>query len=112
MYEQILRQIKDFIMRGELTEGEALPSIRTLAKELQISVITSKRAYDELENEGYIVTVGGKGSFVAAQSKEMLKEVRLKIVEEKLADAVNAAKMAEISLQELNQMLELLYEEV
>lgn len=112
IYEQIARQIKNMIMRGELTEGDMLPSIRSLAKELQISVITTKRAYQELENDGYIVTVQGKGSFVAAQNKELLKEMRLKIVEEKLAEAVDAAKTIELTLEEMQEMLRILYEEV
>lgn len=112
IYEQIARQIKNMIMRGELREGDILPSIRSLAKELQISVITTKRAYQELENDGYIVTVQGKGSFVAAQNKELLKEMRLKIVEEKLAEAVDAAKTIELTLEEMQEMLRILYEEV
>lgn len=112
IYEQIARQIKNMIMRGELMEGDMLPSIRSLAKELQISVITTKRAYQELENEGYIVTVQGKGSFVATQNKELLKEMRLKIVEEKLAEAVDAAKAIELTLEELQEMLRIFYEEV
>jgi len=111
IYEQIVKQIKNLILQGELSDGNPLPSIRALAKELQISVITTKRAYDELEKEGYIVTVGGKGSFVAAQSKEMLKETRLKILEEKLIEAVNSAKIAGISLDELKEMIRVLYEE-
>ncbi len=112
IYEQIARQIKNMIMRGELREGDMLPSIRSLAKELQISVITTKRAYQELENDGYIVTVQGKGSFVAAQNKELLREMRLKIVEEKLAEAVDAAKTIELTLEEMQEMLRILYEEV
>lgn len=112
IYEQIARQIKNMIMRGELREGDMLPSIRSLAKELQISVITTKRAYEELENDGYIVTVQGKGSFVAAQNKELLREMRLKIVEEKLAEAVDAAKTIELTLEEMQEMLRILYEEV
>lgn len=111
IYEQIARQIKNMVMRGELKEGEMLPSIRNLAKELQISVITTKRAYDELEGDGYISSVPGKGSFIAAQNKELLKEIRIKVVEEKLAEAVDAAKSIELTLDELQQMLELFYEE-
>ena len=111
IYEQIATQIKDKIMRGELKEGELLPSIRNLAKELQISVITTKRAYEELEKDGYIVSVPGKGSYVAAQNKELLKEARLKIVEEKLLDSVEAGKTIGLTLNELTEMLKLLYEE-
>jgi len=112
IYEQIVKQIKNMVIRGELAENEMLPSIRSLAKDLQISVITTKKAYEELENDGYIVTVQGKGSFVAAQNKELLKEMRLKIVEEKLAEAVDAGRSIELSLEEMQEMLKILYEEV
>ncbi|MDO7786635.1 GntR family transcriptional regulator [Desulforamulus aquiferis] len=111
IYEQITSQIKELIMKGELREAEPLPSIRNLAKELQISVITTKRAYDELEKEGFIVTVPGKGSYVAAENKELLHEKRIKVVEEKLVEAVTAAKSIQISLGQLQEMLSLLYEE-
>ena len=111
IYEQIAQQIKDMIVNGEISEAEILPSIRNLAKELQISVITTKRAYEELEREGYIVSVPGKGSFVSAQNKDLLKEARIRIVEEKLAEAVSAARAIDISLEEMQEMLKLLYEE-
>lgn len=112
IYEQIIEQIKDHIMRGYLKESDPLPSIRSLAKDLHISVITTKRAYDELEKEGFIVTVAGKGSFVAAQNRELLRESRIKIVEEKIAEAVAAAKSAELTYHELEEMLRIFYEEV
>jgi GntR family transcriptional regulator len=111
IYEQIVMQIKDLIINGELSEAAMLPSIRNLAKELQISVITTKRAYDELEKEGYITTVPGKGTYVAAQNKELLKESRIRIVEDKLAEAVAAAKTVSISMEEMYEMLRILYEE-
>ncbi|WP_058485025.1 GntR family transcriptional regulator [Defluviitalea phaphyphila] len=111
IYEQIVKQIKNMIIRGDLAENEKLPSIRSLAKDLQISVITTKKAYEKLENDGYIVTVQGKGSFVAAKNKELLKEMRLKIVEEKLAEAVDAGRSIELSLEEMQEMLKILYEE-
>lgn len=111
IYEQIVQQIKKEILTGELQEGDALPSIRSLAKELQISVITTKRAYTELEREGLIETVGGKGSFVAGQNKELLREKRLSILEEKLAEVIEEAKLLQISRQELTEMLEVLSEE-
>ncbi|WP_075980242.1 GntR family transcriptional regulator [Bacillus massilinigeriensis] len=111
IYEQIMSQIKGLIMKGDLTPEQALPSIRNLAKELQISVITTKRAYDELEKEGYIVTVPGKGSFIASKNKELFREARIKIVEEKIAEAVSTAKYVGITLEELKEMLTLLYEE-
>lgn len=112
IYEQIARQIKAMIIQGKLKPGDPLPSIRGLAKELQISVITTKRVYDELEREGLIVSVGGKGSFVAEQNAEWLREKRLKLIEEKLAAVVRDARLVGLSLAELQQMLELLYEEV
>ncbi len=112
IYEQITEQIKSLIIKGELVEAELLPSIRVLAKELQISVITTKRAYDELEKDGYIVSVPGKGSFVGAQNMELLKEARIRIIEEKLIDAISAAKSIDISLDDLAKMLKLLFEEV
>jgi len=112
IYEQIVKQVKNMILRGELAENEMLPSIRSLARALQISVITTKKAYEELEKDGYIVTVQGKGSFVAAQNKELLKEMRLKIVEEKLAEAVDAGRSIDLSLEEMQKMLKILYEEV
>lgn len=111
IYEQITRQIKNSIIRGELAPGEMLPSIRNLAKQLQISVITTKRAYEELEREGFIETVTGKGSFVAGQNQELLRERRLKVVEDKLAEAVAESKILNISLKELQEMLQLLYED-
>ena len=111
IYEQIARQIKTQILAGELAEGDPLPSIRRLAMDLQISVITTKRAYDELEREGYINTVGGKGTFVAAQNQELLREKRMKIVEEKLLDAVSEARMMGLGPETLAEMLRLLYKE-
>lgn len=111
LYEQIVRQIKNAIIKGELQPGDLLPSIRSLAKELQISVITTKRAYEELERAGFIETVGGKGTYVAGQNKELLREKQLKIVEDKLAETVAEGKGLGISLAELQQMLKLLYEE-
>ncbi len=111
IYEQITRQIKNQIINGELKEGESLPSIRMLAKELGISVITTKRSYEELEKEGFIDTVGGKGSFVSQQNKEFLREKKMRIVEEKLTEAVTEARMLDISLKDLNEMLSILYRE-
>ncbi|WP_073076609.1 GntR family transcriptional regulator [Sporobacter termitidis] len=111
IYQQIVNQIRDAILRGDLTDGEPLPSIRALAKDLRISVITTKRAYDDLEQEGYIVTVLGKGSFVAERNAELLHESRLAIVEAKLEDAVNTAGVLDIDRAEVFRLLELLYEE-
>ncbi len=111
IYEQVTRQIKAQIINGELREGESLPSIRKLAQGLQISVITTKRAYDELEKEGFIDTVEGKGSFVAMQNKELLREKKMKIVEEKMVEAVEEARLLGITRAELEEMLGLLYGE-
>ena len=112
IYQQIVTQFKQLILEGDLNEAEGLPSIRTLAKELQISVITTKRAYEELERDGYIETVAGKGSFVAAQNKELLREKRLRVVEEKVTDAIAASKTAGLARQDLWEMFMLLYEEI
>jgi len=111
IYEQISRQIKSQIISGELAEGAPLLSIRRLAQDLQISVITTKRAYDELEREGFLDTVGGKGTFVAVQNKELLREKKMKIVEEKLAQAVDEARIMGIGISELIAMLRLLAKE-
>jgi GntR family transcriptional regulator len=111
IYEQIIKQIKSQIINDELKEGEPIPSIRRLAKELGISVITTKRAYEELEKEGFIDTVGGKGSFIAQQNRDFLREKKMRIVEEKLAEAVSEARMLDINLKDLNEMLSILYRE-
>lgn len=111
IYEQIIKQIKNNIIKGRLEEEEALPSIRGLAQELQISVITTKRAYEELEREGFIVTVPGKGSFVSSQNKELIKEKKLKIMEEKLIEVIEESKDLNISLEDLIEMLRFMYEE-
>ncbi len=111
IYRQIVQQIKGQIISGELPETVPLPSIRKLAHELQISVITTKRAYEELEKEGLIDTVGGKGTFVASQNQEFLREKRMKIVEGKLADALSEARLLGVSHEELMDMVRLLWEE-
>lgn len=112
IYEQIVKQIKNLILIGDLTEGDSLPSIRNLAQELRISVITTKRAYEELEKEGFVETVPGKGSFVAGQNKELLKEKRIRLIEEKLSQVVDESKLINLSLDELIEMLKILYEEI
>lgn len=111
IYLQIVNQLKDQIVKGELSESEALPSIRNLAKELKISVITTKRAYDELEREGFIVTVAGKGSYVAPINKDMSWETKVKLIEEHIAEAVTEAKQIGFTYEELQEMLKLVYEE-
>jgi GntR family transcriptional regulator len=111
IYEQIVRQIKAEIIAGTAEEGAALPSIRALAHDLQVSVITTKRAYDELEQEGFLNSVGGKGTFVAAQNPAFLREKRMKLVEEKLSAAVAEARLLGVGLNELTEMLRLLHAE-
>lgn len=111
IYLQIKEQIKEQILHGELKEKTSLPSIRKLARDLQISVITTKKAYEELEREGFIETFPGKGSFVAAQNKQLLKEKQLKLVEDQLAKVINDSKAFNIDLEEIISILTLLYEE-
>ncbi|MBV1821314.1 GntR family transcriptional regulator [Clostridium cochlearium] len=109
IYQQIVNQIKNLILSEKLKEGENLPSIRNLAKELSISVITTKRAYDELEKEGFIETTPGKGSFVASQNKEMFREKKLRIIDEKLAEVINDCKLMNLSLEEIIEMIKIIY---
>lgn len=108
IYEQIAQQIKDAILTGELAEGELLPSIRALANDLRISVITTKRAYAELEASGFVNTVQGKGTFVSGGNIEMLREEQLKNIEDLLSQASELAKTAGIEQDELHEMLDLL----
>ena len=111
IYEQITDQIKTSILSGELQEGQALPSMRALARDLRISVITTKRAYEDLERDGFVVTVAGKGCFVAPRNLVLMREEHRKKVEEALTKAIEQAKAASIDLPELVEMLTLLYEE-
>ncbi|OLS02292.1 GntR family transcriptional regulator [Tissierella creatinophila] len=112
IYEQISSQIKSMIIKGELHVGDSLPSIRGLARDLQVSVITTKRAYEELEKEGFIETMQGKGSFVAMQNKGLLKEKKLKIIEDKLLEVVKESRLLGIDYNEIEEMLKILFEEV
>lgn len=109
IYDQITRQVKAAILQGALREGDALPSMRLLAKDLRISVITTKRAYEELERDGFLVTVPGKGCFVAPQNPELAREDTLRRVEEHLTRAVDAAKVGGVSLEEMTSTLNILY---
>lgn len=111
IYEQIVTQVKSAILAGELAEGEALPSMRLLAKELRISLITTKRAYEELEREGFVVTVPGRGSFVAAANWELLREEHRRRMEEYLAAAAAAARMGGVTRDEMMQVAGLFYDE-
>ncbi len=111
IYDQIASQIKNMIMLGDLKTGDALPSMRLLAKELRISVITTKRAYEDLERDGFIESITGKGSFVSAGNTEFLREQQLRIVEDYLQKAVDTAKKSGITPEELTQIITLLYRE-
>lgn len=108
IYLQIKNQIKASIISGKLRAEEQLPSIRYLAKELRVSVITTKRAYDELEIEGFINSVQGKGSFVSIQNKELIREEQLRKVEASLLDAIKGAELVGLSIEELKDLLETL----
>ena len=110
IYEQITDKVKEQIMTGALAAGDALPSMRLLAKELRISVITTKRAYEELERDGFLENVPGKGCFVAPQNRELLREAQLRKEEEKLSQAVDEARKGGFPLEELQEMLNLLYQ--
>ena len=110
IYAQITDQIRSQILSGRLKEGDALPSIRLLAKELRISVITTKRAYEDLEQAGFINTLPGKGSFVAAQNQELHREEALRQVEEHLTHALEAARLGGITGDEVKETLQLLLE--
>ena len=110
IYEQITRQLRAKIVSGELTAGQALPSMRLLARELRISVITTKRAYEDLERDGFILTQQGRGSFVADQNPALLREEHLKKVEDCLQGAVDAARLGGIGYDEVAETLRLLWE--
>lgn len=110
IYEQIVSQIKAGIMQGALKEGEQLPSIRALANDLHVSVITTKRAYADLEEQGFVQTVQGKGSFVTDGNAELLKEERLKVIEGHLQKAFDEAAVADVPTEELHVMLDALAE--
>lgn len=110
IYEQITDQIKAQIMAGSLKAGDPLPSMRTLAADLRVSVITTKRAYNDLEAEGFIETVTGKGSFVAAQDPQLLRESNLREAEAHIGSAVEVARRAGISREELHEILDIEYD--
>ncbi|EGT0014078.1 MAG: GntR family transcriptional regulator [Clostridium perfringens] len=110
IYEQIAKAIKNEILSGDLKENSALPSIRSLASELRVSVITTKRAYEELERDGFIYTLPGKGSYVEEQNKELLMEEKLREIEEKLGEAIDIANSIGLTFEELVGMLKTLKE--
>lgn len=111
IYEQITSQIKEMIMKGELSPGEAMPSMRKLAKSLHVSVITTQRAYDDLQRDGFIVTVPAKGTFVSAQNRDFIREENLRRMEELLSEACIRARESGLSLEELQSVLSMIYKE-
>lgn len=111
IYEQITDQLKQAILSGVLMTGDALPSIRALAKELKISVMTTKRAYADLERDGFIETIAGKGSYVAGRNQDFLREELIRQVEIHLTKAVSVARLANVNKEELHELLDLLLEE-
>ncbi len=111
IYEQIKEQIKSKIISNELKAGEMLPSIRSLAKDLRISVITTKNAYEQLEQEGYVETIVAKGTYVANKNIEIIREEQLQKVENLIDTAVSIAKISKISKEEIKNMIDILYEE-
>ena len=111
LYQQIKDQIKDAILREELVEGDALPSIRSFGNDLKVSVLTIRRVYDELEKEGFITSQVGIGTFVSTSNIELLRESKRRLVEKKMLDMIQTAKSLNISKEELNAMMDILYEE-
>lgn len=109
IYEQIYRQIKEMILSGVLKAGDALPSMRVLAQQLRISVITTKRAYEELERDGFIESFTGKGSFVRSKSSELIREENLKIIDASISAACDAAVKCGISADELKELIDIMY---
>ena len=112
LYKQIKDQIKDAILKEELSEGDPLPSIRAFANDLSVSVLTVRRVYDELEREGFIVSQVGIGTFVSASNIELLRESKRRIVEQKMQYMIQTAKSLKISKDELNAMMDILYDEI
>lgn len=111
IYKQITDQIKAMIIDGTLKAGDSMPSMRLLAKSLHVSVITAQHAYEDLQKDGFIETIAGKGTFVASQNKDFIKEEQLKLIQDKVEDAVKIAKIYDVSLETVEDMLKLIYEE-
>ncbi len=111
IYEQIKQQVKSAILSGELQEDEALPSLRTLAKELKISVLTITRAYNELEEEGFVKNIQGRGCFVMGRGSELIREQMVCKIENNLAEAISTARLADLSPDELHRLLDILWKE-
>ncbi|GGG01811.1 GntR family transcriptional regulator [Paenibacillus aceti] len=111
LYQQIKDQIKDAILMEELVDGEALPSIRSFANDLKVSVLTIRRVYEELEQEGFATSQVGKGTFVTSGNLELLKDSKRRLVEQKMQDMIKTAKSLNISKEDLRAMMDILYEE-
>lgn len=111
LYQQIKEQIKDSIFKGEIAAGDQLPSIRNFATDLNVSVLTIRRVYDELEQEGFITSQVGIGTFISAGNLELLRDSKRRIVEQKMQELIQTAKTLRISKEELNSMMDILYEE-
>ena len=111
LYQQIKDQIKDSILKEELAEGDSLPSIRTFANDLQVSVLTIRRVYNELESEGFVVSQAGLGTFVSTGNIELLQDAKRRLVENKMAELIQTAKSLQITKEDLNSMMDILYEE-
>ena len=111
LYQQIKDQIKDAILKDELVEGDPLPSIRSFANDLKVSVLTIRRVYEELEQEGFVVSQVGIGTFVSASNVELLRDSKRRLVEQKMQDMIQTAKSLGITQEELNDMMNILYEE-
>ena len=112
LYEQIKEQIKDAILKEELKEGDALPSIRAFANDLKVSVLTIRRVYEELEQEGFVTSQVGIGTFVSTSNLDLLRDSKRRLVEQKMQDMIQTAKSLNISKDEVNAMMDILYEEV
>ncbi|MBQ4283145.1 MAG: GntR family transcriptional regulator [Lachnospira sp.] len=111
IYEQIINQVRDAVVAKKMLPGEAMPSIRVLAKDLQVSVITTKRAYEDLEKEGVIMSVPGKGFYVCEQSNDILKEKQIMLLEERYAELISDSRKAGMELSEIVNLVKVLYEE-
>ena len=111
LYQQIKDQIKDSILKEELVEGDSLPSIRAFANDLQVSVLTIRRVYSELESEGFVISQAGLGTFVSTGNIELLKDAKRRLVEEKMVELIKTAKSLQIKKEDLNSMMDILYEE-
>ena len=111
LYQQIEEQIKDAILKGDLVEGDPLPSIRGFANDLKVSVLTIRRVYEELEQEGFVTSQAGIGTFVSASNIDLLRDSKRRIVEQKMQDMIQTAKSLNITKEELNSMMDILYED-